>query len=138
MEALGRLVNVLASADDSYINMRNARGVLFVANQATPETLTLTEARDNAGTGAQVLATIDRYYSSATNGATWTLRTQTAAGTIVTQADDIVAVDIMATELSDGFTHVKLAGSGSGVIVGITHDLHVQRAPQNLPAIGGA
>lgn len=138
MEALGRLFNVRANADDSYINMRNCRGVAFVANQPTPETLTLTEARDNAGTGAQVLATIDRYYSAATDGATWTLRTQANAATIVTQADDVVVVDIMATELSDGFTHVKLAGSGTGAITAITHDLHVQRAPQNLPAIGAA
>lgn len=136
MEALGRLFNVLASADDTYINMRNASAVTFVANQATPETLTLTEARDASGTGAQVLATIDRYHSAATNGATWTLRTQSVASTIVTQADDIVALHVAGVELSDNYTHLKLAGSGSGVIVAITHDLLPQRDPARLPAIG--
>lgn len=136
MEALGRLFNVMANADDAYINMRMASAVTFVANQATPETLTLTEARDASGTGAQVLATIDRYYSSATNGATWTLRTQAAGSTISGQADDIVALHVAGVEMSDGFSYLKLTGSGSGVIAAITHDLTVQRDPARLPAIG--
>ncbi len=136
MEALGRLFNVLASADDTYINMRYASAVTFVANQATAETLTLTEAKDASGTSAQVLATIDRYYSSATNGATWTLRTQAAGSTISGQTDDIVVLHVAGVELSDTYTHLKLAGSGSGVIVAITHDLTPQRDPARLPAIG--
>lgn len=136
MEALGRLFNVHPVADDVYINMKGAAAVTFVLYATTGEIVTLTEAKDAAGTGAQVLSTITDYYTSATVGAVWLRATQAAASTVGAQTADVVCVCVAATELSDTYTHVKLAGASTGTIVAITHDLVVQRAPQNLPAIG--
>lgn len=137
MEGLGRVFNVLPVADDVYVNMRDAAAVSFVCVNAAGDTYTLTEAKDAAGTGAQVLATMTRFHISATVGAVWSLVTQAAGSTIVpTGSQDVAVVTISAAELSDTFDYLKLASTGAGTVVAITHDLAVQRAPENLPAIG--
>lgn len=137
MEALGRLLNVLPVGDDVYVNMRDARAVTFVCTNTAGDTYTLTEAKDAAGTGAQVLATMTRFHVSATVGAVWSLVTQAAASTIVpTASQDVAVVHVEATELSDTFDYLKLASTGAGTVMVITHDLATQRAPENLPAIG--
>jgi hypothetical protein len=137
MEALGRLFNVLPTADDVYVNMRDASAVTFVCVNAAGDTYTLTEATTAAGGGAQVLATIERFHISATVGAVWSLVTQAAGSTIVpTASQDVAVLHVAATELSAGFDYLKLASTGAGTVVAITHDLATQRAPENLPAIG--
>lgn len=136
MEALGRVFNVLPVADDVYVNLRDTGGVTFVCVNAAGETLTLTEATSAAGAGAQVLTTIERVHVSATVGAVWALVTQAAASTFVaTASQDVVVLEVDPIELSDGFTHVKVASTSTGTVFAITHDLHVQRKPANLPAM---
>lgn len=136
MWALGRLFNILPIADDVYIDLKGAAGVTFVGVNAAGDTWTLTEAKDAAGTGAQVLATMTQYYVSATNGAVWQKLTQAAASTIVTTASqDVLVVEIEGVELSALYDWVKLTSTGAGLVYAITHDLAVQRAPQNLPAM---
>lgn len=136
MEALGRLFNVLPVADDVYVSLRTASAVTFVGVLAAGDTWTLTEAKDAAGTGAQVLATMTHYYVSATVGAAWVEVTQAAASTIVTTASqDVVVVCINMAELSDTFDFVKLASTSTGTVFAIQHDLTVQRAPENLAAL---
>lgn len=135
-KALGRLFNVLAVADDVYVPLKNASGVTFVCHNASGDTYTLTEARDAAGTGAQVLATITDFHVSATVGAAWTRVTQAAGSTMIpTGSQDVAVLEIEGTELSDGYTHVKLASTGAGTVVALLRDLMVQRAPANLPAL---
>lgn len=137
MEALGRLFNVHPVADDVYVNLRDASAVTFVCVNAAGDTYTLTEAKDASGTGAQVLATIERFHVSATVGAVWALVTQAAGSTIVpTSSQDVAILHVQATELSATFDYLKLASTGSGTVVVLTHDLAVQRKPENLPAIG--
>lgn len=136
MEALGRLINPLAVADDVYVPLKDAGGVTFLCVLAAGDTYTLTEAQDASGTGAQVLATITRFYVSATVGAAWTKVTQAAASTMVTTASqDVAVLEIEAAELSDGYDYVKLASTSTGTVVAILRDLNVQRAPANLPAL---
>lgn len=136
MEALGRLFNVLPTADDVYVDLRDCDGVTFVCVNAAGETWTLTEATTAAGGGAQVLATITRFHASATVGAAWVKNTQAAASTVVsTASQDAVVIEVDAAELSDGFRFVKLASTGAGTVVAITRDLKVARAPANLPAM---
>lgn len=136
MEALGRLINPLVTADDVYVSVKNCGGITFLCLNAAGETWTLTEAKDAAGTGAQVLTTITRYHTSATVGAVWLKHTQAAASTVVsTASEDVVVIEVEAAELSDTYDYIKLASTGSGTVVAIQRDLSVQRAPANLPAL---
>lgn len=136
MEWLGRGGNVLAVADDVYVSLQNAASVTFVCTLAAGDTYTLTEAKDAAGTSAAVLPTITRFYVQATVGAVWAEVTQAAASTVVTTASqDVMVLTVSGVELSDTFTHVKLASTSTGTVVAILHDLMVQRAPANLPAL---
>lgn len=136
MHALGRLFNILPVADDVYVDLKNAAGVTFVCVNAAGDTWTLTEATAQAGTGAQVLATITQFYASATNGAAWVKNTQAAASTVVsTASQDVVVIEVESAELSAGFDWIKLTSTGAGLVYAIIRDLAVQRAPQNLPAM---
>lgn len=136
MEGLGRLFNVLPVADDVYVNMRDCETVTFVGVLAAGDTWTLTEATTAAGGSAAALATITRAHVSATVGAVWALVTQAAASTVVTTASqDVVVIEVDATELSDGFDFLKLASTSTGTVFAITHGLKVRRKPPNLPAM---
>lgn len=136
MDALGRLINVLPVADDVYVDIRNCGGITFVGVNAAGETWTLTEATTQAGAGAQVLSTIDRYFVSATNGAAWQRVTQAVGSAATTTASqDVFVLELDAIELSDGYGWVKLTSTGAGTVVAIQHDLHTQRKPQNLAAL---
>jgi hypothetical protein len=100
------------------------------------ETLTLTEAKDAAGTSAAVLATMADFYISATVGAVWAKVTHAAASTIVpTASQDVAVITVAGAELSATFDWVKLTSTGSGTVVAILHDLKVARKPENLPAL---
>lgn len=142
MEALGRLDNVIPAADNVYINLKDGAGVQFVCflTGGVGDTYTLTEATTAAGAGAQVLATITRYYTNTGNGSdAWTKRTQAAASTVVTAAaatQNGMVVEVDGVELSDGYDYVKLASTGAGTVTAVLRDLTVQRAPANLPALG--
>ena len=139
MEALGYHFNTVPVADNVYVNMRDADAVTFQCVLDGGDTYTVTEAQDVGGTGAQVLATVTRYYTSSGIGTgTWTLNTQNAASTVVTTsatAQDSCMFTVHSPELSDGYTHVKVASTSTGTVTAIAHDLHVQRDPANLPAL---
>lgn len=135
-DGLGRVFNVLAVADDTYVSLKDAEAVSFVCVLAAGDTWTLTEASDAAGTGAAVLATMDHYAVQATVGAVWQDLTQAAASTIVTTASqDGMVVTVNASELSDGKDWVKLTSTSTGTVVAILHDLKVQRTPSKLAAL---
>lgn len=137
MYGLGRLFNVHPVADDVYVAMRNCSAVTFVCVNTAGDTYTLTEAKDAAGTSAQVLATITEFHVSATVGAVWAKVTQAAGSTIVpTASQDVAVLHVSGAELSDTFDYLKLASTGAGTVFIITHDLTTQRDPVNLPAIG--
>lgn len=135
MEALGRLFNILPVADDSYVDLRDCDGVTFIGVLAAGDTWTLTE-QEADGSGDQALACITRYYTAETVGAAWVERTQAAASTVTTtSSQDVVAIHVGASQLSAGYSMVKIASTSTGTVVAITHDLKVQRNPANLPAM---
>lgn len=142
MEALGRTLNPILLADNTYISLKDGEGVTFLCYLAAAagDTYTLTEATSAAGGGAQALATITRYHTSTGDGTdAWTLRTQAAASTVTTAAaatQNGMVVEVDGVELSDGYDYVKLASTGAGTVTAVLRDLTVQRAPANLPALG--
>ncbi len=140
MEALGRVFNAVAVADAVYVNLKDCGGVSFLCYLAAAagDTYTLTEAKTAAGGSAQVLATIERYWTSNGVGGVWTLHTQAAGSTVVTAAataENGMVVEVEAPELSDDYKFVKLASTGNGLVTAITRDLHSQRKPSNLPSV---
>jgi hypothetical protein len=141
MEALGRLNNVAAVADGAYVSLKAAEGVLFIGYLATTgDTFTLTEAKDAAGTGAQVLTKITRFHTNKGDGTdAWVLTTQAASSTAVktaAAAQSAIAIEIDDSQLSDGYTYLKCTSTGAATVVAIMHDLKVQRKPVNLVAVG--
>jgi hypothetical protein len=140
MEALGRVFNAIAIADGVYVPLAQAGGVSFLCYLAAAagDTYTLTEAKTAAGGSAQVLATIEKYWTSNGVGGVWTKHTQAAASTVVTAAataENGMVVEVEAPELSDGYAWVKLASTGAGLVTAIQRDLHVMRSPSNLAAL---
>lgn len=158
VEALGRLFDVglgFAPVDTQAgantgkrFSLQNAGGITFLlvkgAGSGTDDPVfTLKQHTAASGGTTSNLAAITRVFtkSEATldNDESWTLATQAAAatytGTGLAQLQALVAIDVGADQLSDGYTHVSLdvadtgsAGAQLGTIIGIVHDLHEQRA----------
>lgn len=141
MEALGRLFNVQYLMDGLYVNVKHCGGVTFVCYIAAGagDTYTLAEATDAAGTGVQNLATITRFWTCTGNGSdAWTLTTQAAAATAVAAAaatSNLLVFEVDSTELTDGYDYLRVTSTGAGVVIPITRDLNIQRAPTLLPAM---
>lgn len=142
MEALGRLFNYRHVADGGYISLKDAAAASFLCylTGAAGDTYTVQEAKDAAGTGAQNLAKVTQYYTCTGDGSdAWTKRTQAAAATVVTAAaatQNGMAFSVSANSLSDGYKYLKVTSTGAGLVTAMTHDLAVQRTPENLPALG--
>lgn len=134
-DGLGRVLNIIPTADGVEVAMVGAGAITFIGVGA--DTYTLQECTDAAGTGAQNLAVIERVSSnsSAAGAAAWANADQTAAATVVTTAA-AVAFTVRSEQLSDGFDYVRVTSTSTGLVYAIVHDLHVQRKPENLPALG--
>lgn len=136
MKGLGNTLNVLPVADDVYVSLRDCGGITFVGVLTTGDTWTLTEAKDAAGTGAQVLATISESHYSVTVGSAWIKQTHANVSAVTTTASqDVICIEVEAAELSDTFDWVKLTSTSTGIVIAIQRELHVQRTPANLPAL---
>ena len=133
IEALGRVFNVVPTADAVEVNLRDVGAVTFVCVGA--DTYTVQESTDASGTSAQDLDVVDHYYTctSAAGAAAWVRATQTADAA-VTIGSGVAVIEVDSNSLSDGFDFIECTSSAAGLVVAITHDLSVQRAPQNLPA----
>jgi hypothetical protein len=167
MEALGRLVDVCigaapvdlstAGATGKRVSLKGAGGLTILVFKGAgtagdDPTVTLKQHTANTGGTTSNLAVIDHYYlkDAATLAGTeaWTKVTQTAAATIVdpggagTSAEhqQILAIEVDAAQLSDGYTHVSLdvadVGTNAqlGAVLYLRRDLFVARAPQALAA----
>jgi len=133
-DGLGRVFNIIPTADGVEVNLRDAGAVTFVCVGA--DTYTLQESVGAAGT-PQDLPIVERVYANANaDGSTaWTLAEQAASKDVVVAAG-VKVFTVRADELTDGYTHVDVSSAATGLVYAITHDLHTQRKPSNLPALG--
>ena len=142
MQALGRVFNWQYLMKNTYVNMKDCQGAVFLnyLTGAVGDTYTLTEAKDASGTGAQVLTTLTEYWTCTGNGSdAWTKRTQAAGSTVVTAAaasQNCVVFEVQGIELSDGYKFIKVASTGAGLTQVALTGLTVQRTPANLRAMG--
>lgn len=138
MEGLGRLFNLIPAGASVYVNMSLCAACTFQCYASGGDTFTLSEATTAGGGSVQELATITRYYTSLGTGGAWTKQTQAAAAAVVISGTgplDAAVFTIDSAELSDGFSFIKVVPSAGGIVTCILHDLYVQRAPANLPAL---
>lgn len=134
--------------------LRNYDGVAFVlfkgaGTGSDDPVFTLKEHNASSSGTSQNLAVISEYLKkSATTLAgteTWTRTTQTAAATLTLTGEatkqGIYVIEVMAPQLSDGFSYVSIdvadtgsAGAQLGGVLAIPYDLKVARKPANLAA----
>lgn len=138
---LGRLLNAHYPADDVYVTLRDAAGVLFLVHEVDgASVVTVTFAADAAGTGAVTPDTISYYYgkSADVSNGVWHRTAVSPASETFTKADgteDFVAVWISAQQCPDGKPWVKCTVDGSGTVLALLHDLAYGRAPENLRSV---
>lgn len=134
MEALGRLFNIVPTADAVEVALRDAASVTFVG--VGTDTYTVESCTDAAGSGAANLVCIDQYYrcTSAAGAAAWTKVTQAVAATFAATGGGIACATVDGTSLPDTHDYVRCSSAGAGLVIAILHELNVQRTPANLPA----
>jgi len=137
MEGLGRVFNTVPIANGKYISMKECAAITFVCTGA--DTFTITEALTSGGGSAQGISTlITHFYQSTSTAGTavWTKQTQSGADAVVQGAADITAIEVHAAWLDDTFDYVCCTNGGAGGLVwALTHDLEVQRKPENLAVL---
>jgi hypothetical protein len=136
------------------VRLRNCSGVTIIvyAGVGTAASdLAVDLQEHNAATGgiSQDLDIITRYYSkqelTLDGDETWSLHTQSAASEIAdvggagtsAELENLVVIEVGATQLSDGFEWVSLnipqpGATKLGCVIYLLHQLTVQRAPELL------
>lgn len=164
MEALGRLfdlsagwvpVDAQSAQTGKRVSLRNATGctiVVFKAAGTAGDDHSYDLQQHTAASGGTTadLDVVDHYYlkseTTLDGDETWTKITQSAASEITeaggagTSAEEqqILVIEVSASQLSDGYTHISLNSGGEGsnaqlsACVYILHGLLVQRAPASL------
>jgi hypothetical protein len=164
VEALGRLFDVMNGWDPQdmaagaitgkRVHLKNAAAVTILVfkepgTAGEDPTFTLQEHSAASSGTSQNLAVITHYYykkngsGSLAGTETWTKATQAAAATVTDatwgESGVLLAIEVNATQLSDGFEWVSLNSADTGATAGdfascvyLLHDLAVQRGPANL------
>ena len=126
-EFLGEIGNVIPAASGVPIPLRDYGAVTFVTYEDDGSTIiTLTQHTTSAGAvdTESALAVIDRVHKGPGVGGTWTLVTQTAAGTFDLAddtTDDAVVLTVRADDLTSGNDWVEATVDG-GICMAILHD----------------
>lgn len=134
MEGLGRIFNVVPTADGVELNLRDYAGVTFFCVGA--DTYTIEESTSAAGAGAQGLTKAGEHYftnAGAVGATQWVeVNDSTPAAAIVVAANAAVYVD--ASWLSAGYDFIECTSTATGLVVAVLHELSYQRNPALLPA----
>jgi len=147
-DGLGRVFNVINSADTLNVPLTKAAAVTFVSFLAdgtqtlvftqTDSTLVNSEIDLNIFTVGGVTAPNgeSRIFAGPAIGGTWTDVTASASADNTadgaTAANDTMVVTVRAEQLSDGYDQVQCSATGGATVTAILHELAVQRGPANL------
>jgi hypothetical protein len=140
-EGLGADFNYIHIADSVVIPMKDYGAATVFVYEASAEAVISVQRSLNGGSPVAIPNLITTYYTSTGAGGAWAKQTQTANDEVTKSsaaAQSIAAIHIPATFITaDGgdYNELNIEVDGSAVVSVILHDLHVQRAPQNLPAI---
>lgn len=145
MEALGRVFNVITTADTHAFSMSECSAVSLVVAASGASSIAVTAAKTFGGsydnfTPANGFGQSTRWYQSVNAVGTaawtkqvsvWTTNSLALAGTTAY----VSVVDILGSQMADGYKYLKVTCT-NGTLVVITHDLTVQRTPANLAILG--
>jgi hypothetical protein len=142
MNGLGNKFNYVHIADSVIVDMQDYGAItVFVYESNAEAVISVTRLKDGSGS-AVIPDTITEYWTSDGAGGAWTRRTQTAADEVTKPTgagNSCAAIELdWAKHINpDGgdYNQVNVEVDGSAVVSYILHDLKVQRAPQNLPAV---
>jgi hypothetical protein len=164
MEALGRLfdistgvapVDLQAAQTGKRVHLKNAGGATIVVFKAAgtagdDQTWTLQEHDASTGGTSQSLAVISHYYekveTTLDGDETWAERDNLSGGSpqatildaTTAEVQQIMAIEVDSTQLSDGFEWISLNNDGAGAnaqlgaVLYFLRDLAVQRDPTKL------
>lgn len=141
MEGLGRVFNVITTADTHAFSMSGCSAVSLVVASSGASSIAVTAAKTFGGsydnfTTANGFGQAAHWYQSTTatgtqawtkQTAVWTSNSLALAGTTAY----VSVVDIFGSQMADGYVYLKVTCT-NGTLVVITHDLTVQRTPANL------
>ena len=141
MEGLGRVLNVITTADTVGFSMTECSAATFVVKASGASSIAITSATTFAGsyanfTAANGFSQPTRWYqSTAADGtAVWTKQTaswSTATLTLAGTSGYVSVFTIFGSQMADGYKYLK-GTCTNGTLTVITHDLTVQRTPANL------
>jgi hypothetical protein len=131
MDALGRLLNAVTTATTAKarVALKDTSGVTILLIGATSGDATIYGYTAASGGTETAMAIVTKYWRQ--NAGVWTKVTQAAASTVTAGTGGLLAVEIDAVSLPDGYTHIS-ASHATGSFVILPRDLFVQRAPDKL------
>lgn len=132
LDGLGDDFLIVPNSSGRWIPLRDASAATFACYAAAGnQTITIQEATDADGTGAQNLAVIERLWKGDLRSTTWTEVTQTASHTY-THADatnEATVLTIRANQLSAGHTHIAATTTNTATSRAFLHGLHSKKSP---------
>jgi len=147
MEGLGRVFNVVASADNKpfRVDLNSAVTFIAVASSTATTSLTFTASKTFGGsyvawTTANGFTQPDHWYQQTVGDGTvaWTKQTASWASQVLTigaTSGYVSAVHIFGSHLADTYKYINCDATNASLIA-IVHDLTVQRKPVNLALLG--
>ncbi len=145
MEGLGRVFNVVHTADTVGIDMRECSAVSFIVKASGASSVALTAAKTFTGsydnfTTANGFGQTTRWYQSttATGTAAWTKQTAVWTTNSIALAGTTAYVSVFTvfgSQMADGYLYIKPTCTNA-TVVALLHDLTVQRKPANLAILG--
>ncbi len=145
MEALGRVCNIITTADTHGFSMTECSGVMLTVAASGASSIAVTAAKTFTGsydnfTTANGFGQAAHWYQSTTAVGTaawtkqtsvWTTNSLALAGTTAYAS----VVHIFGSQMADGYKYLKVTCT-NGTLVAVTYDLTVQRTPANLAILG--
>lgn len=134
-DPIGRLFNLVHTADGVFVSLREASAVTFVGQLDAGDTFTIASATDAAGTSVASLPKVSKFNTAAKAGGVWSTISQASSATAVTATSVVATITIRAEQLPDGHTHVRCTSTGPGTVLAILHDLRYQATPASLLSV---
>lgn len=145
MEALGRVCNIITTADTHGFSTSDCSGVMLAVAASGASSIAVTASKAFAGsyvafTPANGFGQSTRWYQSTTAVGTaawteqvsvWTTNSLALAGTTAY----VSVVHIFGSQMADGYKYLKVTCT-NGTLVALPYDLTVQRTPANLAILG--
>lgn len=145
-QGLGRVFNVVHDASGNMISLKDANAISFIVKSSGAASLAIVAAKTFGGsttnwTTANGFGQTGFWFQeAAVNGtAAWTKQTSVWTTNSIALAGTTgytSIITIYATQFADGYRYIQATGTNTTTVIGLVHDLAVQRTPANLAILG--